>query len=209
MLVNLYSVSIYEKKVVATQVPQTPSVSWDGNGGLLVQIVDVLKGVLAVAVIAPWLDNGIIVGSGEWFQHSTAVQMIAGISAIIGHIWSVFVGFKGGKGINTFAGMLIGLAPIDVGIALGVFGLAVIFSGYISLGSISGVIALPSSLVFRYNIFGVDIPGYHVLVIFTSIAAALLIFTHRSNILRLIKGTENRFAKLQLVKISFRNRNNS
>jgi glycerol-3-phosphate acyltransferase PlsY len=168
--------------------------------GLTVQILDILKGVIAVLIIADIIGKGINLGNYTWFQDSTIVQWIAGLSAVCGHIWSIFVNFRGGKGINTAAGMLVAIAPIDVSIAVGIFILAVIFSGYISLGSISAAFAFPSSLFVRYNIFHVDIPGYSILIYFAIILSIILIYAHRKNIIRLIKGTENRFTKLQLIK---------
>ncbi len=168
--------------------------------GLIVQVFDILKGVIAVLVIAEFVGKGINLGNYTWFQDSTIVKWIAGLSAVCGHIWSAFVNFKGGKGINTAAGMLVAIAPIDVSIAVGIFILAVIFSGYISLGSISAAFAFPSSLFVRYNLFHVDIPGYSILIYFAIILAVILIFAHRKNIIRLLKGTENRFTKLQLIK---------
>ncbi|MCX7735271.1 MAG: glycerol-3-phosphate 1-O-acyltransferase PlsY [Candidatus Kapabacteria bacterium] len=168
--------------------------------GIIVQVMDILKGVIAVLVIAEFVGKDINLGNYTWFQDSTIVKWIAGLSAVCGHIWSAFVNFKGGKGINTAAGMLVAIAPIDVSIALGIFVLAVIFSGYISLGSISAAFAFPSSLFVRYNLFHVDIPGYSILIYFSIILAVILIFAHRKNIIRLLKGTENRFTKLQLIK---------
>ena len=97
--------------------------------------------------------------------------------------------------------MLLGIMPVEVGIALGIFLVAVMFSGYISLGSILAAVSLPSSLLFRYNLFGVDIPGYHILIYFITALSLLLIFAHKSNIRRLINGTENRFSKLHLIKL--------
>jgi len=168
--------------------------------GLTVQILDILKGVIAVLIIADIIGKGINLGNYTWFQDSTIVQWIAGLSAVCGHIWSIFVNFRGGKGINTAAGMLVAIAPIDVSIAVGIFILAVIFSGYISLGSISAAFAFPSSLFVRYNIFHVDIPGYSILIYFAIILSLILIYAHRKNIIRLLQGTENRFTKLQLIK---------
>lgn len=168
--------------------------------GIIVQVLDILKGVIAVLVIADIIGKGINLGNYTWFQDSTIVQWIAGLSAVCGHIWSVFVNFRGGKGINTAAGMLVAIAPIDVSIAVLIFILAVIFSGYISLGSISAAFAFPSSLFVRYNIFHVDIPGYSILIYFAIILSFILIYAHRKNIIRLLKGTENRFTKLQLIK---------
>lgn len=174
--------------------------------GLVVQILDLLKGFLAVVVIANYIGEGVSFGGyNTFFEDITIVKLIAGVSAVCGHIWTVFAGFKGGKGINTAAGMLIGIAPVDVGIAIGIFILALIFSGYVSLGSILGAVAFPSSLVVRYNCMGAEIPGYHILIYFSIILAVLLIFTHRQNIIRLIKGTENKFSKLQIIKFTKNN----
>lgn len=171
--------------------------------GLTVQILDILKGFLAVVIVAVYVGEGVSFGGyNTFFEDITIVKLIAGISAVCGHIWTVFAGFKGGKGINTAAGMLIGIAPIDVGIALAIFILALLFSGYVSLGSILGAVAFPSSLVVRYNCMGAEIPGYHILIYFAIILALLLIFTHRQNIVRLIKGKENKFSKLQIIKFS-------
>ena len=168
--------------------------------GLVVQIFDIVKGFLAVVILANLLGHGIKIGNGVYFEHITVVKIIAGISAVCGHIWTVFAGFHGGKGINTAAGMLIGIVPIDMGISVGLFVLAVIFSGYISLGSIIAAIGVPSSMFFRYNILKDYIPGYHTLIYFAIGLSVLLLFTHRSNIKRLILGTESRIARYQLIK---------
>lgn len=169
--------------------------------GLTVQIIDILKGVVAVVVVAGFIGQNISIPNATIFEDFTLIKFGAGIFAVFGHIWSLFVNFKGGKGINTAAGMLIGIAPVDVGVALGIFVLAVIFSGYISLGSILAAFALPSSMVVRYNIFGVPIEDYLLMVYFGVAIFAIVIFTHRTNILRLLKGTENRFSKLWLIKL--------
>ncbi|MBM2813554.1 MAG: Glycerol-3-phosphate acyltransferase [Ignavibacteria bacterium] len=169
--------------------------------GIVVQAVDVLKGLFVVLVIATYFGKQISFPSINYFEDLTIAKFIAGFAAVIGHIWSVFAGFRGGKGVNTTAGMLFGIAPIDTTIAIGVFALAVIFSGYISLGSITGAIALPSSMIIRYNLFNVQIPGYSILIYSLCVLTLLLIFAHRKNIIRLVKGTENKFSKLQLIKI--------
>lgn len=169
--------------------------------GILVQVLDLLKGILAVIVVANLLGQDIHVLSNSYFEDLTVVKIIAGISAVIGHVWTCFAGFKGGKGINTATGMLIAIAPIDVSIAVGIFILAVIFSGYISLGSLAAAFSLPSSMFVRYNLFHVDIPGYQILIYFALVLTLLIFYTHRSNIKRLLRGEENRFAKLQLVKV--------
>ena len=168
--------------------------------GLFVQIADILKGYLAVVLVAGFIGEGLIFPNITMFEHITLLKILAGIFAVVGHIWSVFAGFKGGKGVNTAAGMLIGLAPYDVLIAASLFALTVIFSGYISLGSIMAAFSIPSSMIVRYNIFGADIPGYGILIYFAVGLMVLVFYTHRANIKRLLNGNENKFSKLQLFK---------
>lgn len=170
--------------------------------GLLVQIVDVLKGVLAVTVV-PHLMTGHALPFTNYtpFEDITVVRLIAGTSAVIGHIFSVFVGFRGGKGVNTAAGMLLGIAPVEIAIAFGVFVVAVALSGYISLGSVSAAIVFPSAMLIRHNICGAEIAGYHILIWFAVAVSGLVLYAHRSNIMRLLAGREHRFDKLWLIRI--------
>lgn len=173
--------------------------------GVVVQIVDIAKGVLPVLLIAPLISG--IFGAAEnasLLSSLITLQFAAGLAAVLGHIWPLYLKFKGGKGVNTAVGMLVAVAPVDVAIALGVFVLAVILSGYISLGSITGAIAAPSSMFVRYNFIGVEITGYYLLIYFMIGLAALLIYAHRSNIVRLLKGKENKFEKLQVIKCESR-----
>lgn len=170
--------------------------------GLTVQVIDILKGVAAVLVIAPLIASDVTFPNATWFEHITLIKILAGISAVCGHIWSVFVKFKGGKGINTAAGMLLAIVPVDVSIALGIFIIALIFSGYVSLGSLAAAFTLPSSLFIRYNFLSVQIPNYSILIYFSLAITLLVVYTHRQNIKRLLHGEENRFNKLRLIKLS-------
>jgi glycerol-3-phosphate acyltransferase PlsY len=168
--------------------------------GLAVQIIDISKGILAI-IVASFLGKDIVLPTVvNMFQDITVVKAIAGTFAVIGHIWSVFVRFRGGKGINTAAGMLLAITPLDVGIALLIFIVAVILSGYISLGSITAALALPSSMFVRYNLLHNNIPGYDPVIYIIMLLTSILVYQHRKNISRLIKGTENKFSKLQLFK---------
>jgi len=170
--------------------------------GLVVQVVDVLKGLLAVTVVAHLMVGQTLPFTNRTpFEDITVVRLIAGTSAVIGHIFSIFVGFRGGKGVNTAAGMLVGIAPVEIGIAFGVFLLAVMLSGYISLGSISAALVFPGAMLVRHNICGAEINGYHILIWFACIVSALILYAHRSNIKRLLEGRENRFEKLWLVRL--------
>jgi acyl phosphate:glycerol-3-phosphate acyltransferase len=169
--------------------------------GLTVQIVDILKGLIPVLVIAHLMEGQQLPFTNKTpFDDITVVRLMAGSCAVIGHIFSVFVGFKGGKGVNTAAGMLVGLAPVEVGLAVLVFAIAVTLSGYISLGSILAAVMLPSAMAIRFNLFHVSIYGYHTLIWFSICISLLVIYMHRSNIKRLLEGTENKFPKLQIFK---------
>jgi len=168
--------------------------------GILVQLVDIAKGFIATLLISKLFYGNLPFENRTPFQDITIVQIIAGISAIIGHVWTVFAGFKGGKGINTAAGMLLSLAPVDATIAIGIFIVVLIFSGYVSLGSISAAFAFPSTMFIRENFFGVEIDGYHTLIYFSIIVSLFLIYNHRANIKRLMYGEENRFEKWWKVR---------
>jgi acyl phosphate:glycerol-3-phosphate acyltransferase len=166
--------------------------------GLTVQLGDLAKGLFAVLLIARLHYGDFPFTNRTPFEDFTVIQIIAGLSAVIGHIFSVFINFKGGKGINTAAGMLVGIAPIDISIAVGIFLLVLFSTGYVSLGSISAATAFPTTMFVRFNFFHVDIPGYHTLIFFSIATSLLLIFAHKSNIKRLFRGTESRFEKVRI-----------
>jgi len=160
--------------------------------GLLVILLDALKGVLAVIVVARLHYGSMPFENATPFDDFTLVQIIAGISAVIGHIWTVFAGFKGGKGIATALGMLLMIVTVDMLIAIGVFILVVTFSRYVSLGSLAGAVAVPVTLIVRENVFNVDIPNYNTLLPFLILVSLLVIFTHRKNVVRLLNGSESK-----------------
>lgn len=173
---------------------------WKPGAGVI--LFDVLKGYLAVAVIARLYYDPVLPGGELMIEEFTLVQIIAGASAILGHIWTAFAGFNGGKGIATAAGMLVGIAPVEFAVSVLVFSAVLVLSRFVSLGSISAAVAFPLTLIFRWNIFEAEIQDYSTLVYFSIAVAGLLIFTHRSNIKRLIKGTENKLSSLPLMKKS-------
>lgn len=166
------------------------------KSGLSVTLFDIGKGVLATVVIARlFWDPSLPFYNRTPFDDFTIVQMLCGTAAIIGHIWTVFAGFRGGKGIATGAGMLIGIAPTEFAISVAVFLLVFFAWKYVSLGSISAAVAFPATLFVRYNIFGDEITSYKTLIIFSLAVAILLIYSHRHNIRRLIRGTENKITR--------------
>ena len=165
--------------------------------GVFVIIIDALKGFVAVVVLARIFYGHFPLDNGTPFSDFTMVQIIAGISAILGHTWTVFAGFKGGKGIATAAGMMIGIAPIEVAIAAGVFAIVVASSRYVSLGSVSAAIAFPLAMFVRANVFDVATQYYHSMIFFSLAISSFLIYNHRTNILRLLHGQEHRLGKLR------------
>jgi glycerol-3-phosphate acyltransferase PlsY len=161
--------------------------------GVFVIIFDILKGFIATSIIARlYFDSTLPFNNRTPFEDFTVLQIIAGSAAVLGHIWTAFAGFKGGKGIATAGGMFLGIAPVEVLVSLIIFMIVFVMSRYVSLGSLSAAIAFPLTMVVRVNIFNVEIAGYHTLIFFIIGISLLVIFTHRANIKRLIEGSENR-----------------
>jgi glycerol-3-phosphate acyltransferase PlsY len=169
--------------------------------GVLVQSIDISKGLIVVILVSKFFFYNLPFENLTPFDDITVLKIIAGISAVIGHTFSVFVNFKGGKGINTALGMLISLAPIDVSISLGFFVIILLSSGYVSLGSIVASLLFPWIMFIRENLFKVDINGYNTLIFFSIAISILLIYNHRYNIKRLLYGKENRFDNLWIIRI--------
>lgn len=165
--------------------------------GVATIILDALKGAVAVIIVARLYLDSFPFSNVTPFDDFTLVQIICGVAAVIGHVWTVFAGFKGGKGIATALGFLLTVITIDMLLALGVFLIVVYTSRYISLGSLSAAVSIPLIMVIRENIFGVEIQGYHTILPFIIVLALLVFYTHRANIVRLINGSEN---KISFVK---------
>ncbi len=143
---------------------------------LPVGLIDIAKGAVPVMFFAPQVSDSLV------------VALLMGVAAILGHVFSVFVRFKGGKGVATAAGVMLGLTPAAVGISLAVWLVAVFATGYVSLGSMLGAAVLPPAVWLLY-------PGRRDLAWLSLIIAAALIWFHRANIKRLLNGTENRFGR--------------
>lgn len=168
--------------------------------GVLVILLDAFKGVVAVVFLARLHFGEMPFDNPTPFDDFTFLQLMAGCCAVIGHIWTVFAGFKGGKGMATALGMTASLVTVDVLIATAIFILVVISFRYVSLGSIVASISLPIILLVREYVFNVHIENFTTLMIFTSFLALLIVYTHRKNIDRLVKGQENRIKSRFLKK---------
>jgi glycerol-3-phosphate acyltransferase PlsY len=131
------------------------------------------------------------------FDDFTIIQMICGGAAVIGHVLTVFAGFKGGKGIATGAGMLLGIAPTEFVVSIAVFFIFFFAFRYVSLGSIMAAAAFPLSLIIRYNILSDEIHSYKTLVFFSTGIALFLFYSHRANIKRLMEGTERKITSFR------------
>jgi glycerol-3-phosphate acyltransferase PlsY len=153
--------------------------------------MDAAKGYLACAFVPP-LIYGFLFAPGWEGVVPVEIQLqfkvLAGVCAVLGHNYTCWLKFKGGKGIATTAGVYIALAPWPLLIAAVVFFLAVAATRYISVGSILAAIALPVAVWLM--------PPHNMLLgIVTTALGALAIYKHKSNIQRLMAGTENRFGK--------------
>lgn len=162
--------------------------------GILVIFLDALKGVVAVVLISRLYFGSFPFPNTTPFDDFTLVQIMAGIAAIIGHIWTIFAGFKGGKGIATGLGVLISIVTLDLLLAFGIFLVVMYISKYISLASVSAAVSVPLIMIVRENIFGVNIPSYNTVLPFVIGIALLIIYTHRSNLNRLLSGSENKIS---------------
>ncbi len=159
--------------------------------GIAVILVDIAKGAVPVLLIArlPFFD-----GMQKALLPGDALSLYAGIAAVIGHIWTVFSSFRGGKGVATAAGMILSLYPFGFAATLLVFAIVVLLSGIVSVGSISAAISFPV-LLFLLDRSGVSEVSPFLLSVSVPIAL-LIIFTHRKNIGRLLRGEEKRMFRL-------------
>jgi len=148
--------------------------------GILTLIGDVLKGAIPIWIAIQW---GL---TDQWGLSSDSWISIAGVSPFLGHIFPLFLGFKGGKGVATALGVYLVVSPIAVLIELFLFVGIVWRWRFISLGSISCATTIPILIAY----FRSDSQAYFVLSV---IIAALILYRHQSNISRLLQGTESRW----------------
>lgn len=160
---------------------------------LIVLILDVAKGMITVLYITQ-------LSFGDPYLSLSLVKILAGLSAIIGHIYPAWVGFKGGKGIGTGLGVLLALIPREVIMALGLFIIVVVATRYVSLGSLTAATFIFVALSVEKYYLGLRVdPELLIGCLFLTI---LVFYTHRSNIKRLLNGTENKFGQKDSQKVS-------
>ncbi len=158
------------KNLGATNVYRVLGWRW----AIPVALIDIAKGAIPVALFGRWAAGG------PWL----AVGL--GIAAVLGHVFSPFMRFKGGKGVATALGVFLALAPVAVLIAVPVWGGSLWLTGYVSLASLVAAASFPVWVK-------LTAPGA-VSAFWASVAlAVLIVYSHRANVQRLLAGTENRF----------------
>jgi len=145
---------------------------------------------LGKSALAAWVGGyGIADGS-----HALRVALLAGAAAAAGHVWPLYFGFRGGKGVAAVLGVLLVLWPPGAAVMVGVILLVLATTGYVGLGSIlSGVALVPAAMWFAPE------PHRPVWTAAAVVVAAFILFTHRSNVHRLWAGTENRFDRARVL----------
>jgi acyl phosphate:glycerol-3-phosphate acyltransferase len=155
----------------ATNVYRCVGKGW----GIAAFLLDAVKGFVPAFVFPRLLES-----APPW------LGLACGVAAVAGHNWPVWLKFKGGKGVSTSAGMLLGIAPAAVGVGFAVFALTVALTRFVSLGSILAAVAVPTAYVVMNG------TGNRLLAGALVVMGLLVIVKHRANIRRLLHGTEPR-----------------
>jgi len=160
--------------------------------GIAAFILDMLKGFVPVLIVSKVYTNIAGTYNNELVLNKDTLAIICGIAAILGHIFPVYLKFKGGKAAATSCGVFLFLAPAPLAIAVVVWVITTFVSKFVSLGTMSASIAFAVSiLLINEKAFSTDIG----LSIFAIIMSVLIIILHKSNIKRIIKGTENKIGR--------------
>ncbi len=170
------------------------------KAGLVVALIDIAKGFVSAKYVSTIGVSGFEAGYhvfGVWNVEAFLVIM-CGLMAVVGHMFPVFTGFQGGKGVITAAGMLFAVEPISISLALTVFAITLFTSRYVSLASIVATASYPVFLgTYKYVLGNILDPSYF---IFSVIPTSAIIIKHKANIQRLMAGTENRIRSFKPAK---------
>ncbi len=157
---------------------------------LMVVIIDVYKGFFAAKYIPFFLNN-----------NSIEMQLLAGISCVIGHVYPIYFKFKGGKGVGTALGVCFVFSKLLPFILIAIFCwiFTLIMTGYVGLSSILAASSIPLQYILNNNSL------YEPLGIFSMLITIFIIFAHRENISRMLNGTENQFKKIMITNLFKKN----
>ena len=153
------------------------------KAGVFVLVVDMAKGWIACLLVAPVFGLASSTSMVYW-------MILAGLSAIVGHVWTIFAGFRGGKGVGTAAGMFLAIFPVEAAICFAVFMAVLLITGYSSMGSLAAAVALPLTLLAGKWLWHHPLPPE--ILGLSLLLTTFVFFTHRSNIRDLLRGDERR-----------------
>lgn len=156
--------------------------------GVVALAGDILKGFLPALIFPKFL----IFDSG-WLGVSANSGLVFGAAAIIGHIWTIFLRFKGGKGVATSLGVFLALTPLPLLITLTICALLILITKFVSLGSITGSIMLPVLIYFME-------PQKPSLFVVSILIGLFILIRHRENLVRLLKGKELPLRQIEIKK---------
>lgn len=149
--------------------------------GVLASLLDIAKGAIPVFVA------GSLQPGNQW------LQIACGLAAVLGHVFPIYVGFRGGKGVNTLLGVFIVLLPIETAICFVIFSLVFLLTRIVSLGSIIAGVSLSLIVVIEKYTIGKNVST---LLLSTCLVVTLLVlFTHRANFIRIVKGREKKLSR--------------
>jgi len=158
------------------------------KAGIPVLLFDIIKGAFAVNI--PFIYSNYSPESVQFLN----MQLVLGLAALLGHIFPIYVGFRGGKGIATLLGIVIAMDYIAAGFSLVVFSLVLVFTRYVSLSSIIASIAFPCFVIFLQD----DVKNS--MIIFSLFISVLVLITHQKNIERLLRREESKiFGKSRML----------
>ena len=156
--------------------------------------IDIFKGIIAVIFISKLVFVSHIMVSYE------LVSILCGVAAVLGHVYPIYYNFQGGKGAGTLIGIVGTLFPQSVIYTFVSWLIVIVFTGFVGLGTMVGSIVL---VIVTFLFYPEGINSYF--GYFSILMALFIIFTHRSNIQRMLNGTENKFEKLMILKKIFKN----
>lgn len=164
------------------------------KAGVLASLVDLGKGLLAAGVIASLRLDALPAAS--FWDMDTVVRLMAGVAAVLGHMFPIWARFQGGKGALTSAGVLFAVTPVITAIVCTIFIVVLLTTRYVSLASLLGTAAYPTLIAVRKYLFGVESLDISVLIFGLVLATGIFVM-HRGNIQRLLNGTERRIGSFK------------
>ena len=168
------------------------------KAGLFSTLIDMGKGYVAAGLV-PGIISSLGIDALPFSNNGLVVPLIAGAAAVVGHMFPLWAKFKGGKGVNTAAGILIAITPLNMLVVFVVFCLVLWRTSYVSLSSITAAISYPISLIVqKYALGNTDVPLG--LLVFGVLLASGIVLAHHSNIKRLLNGTENKISRARAIK---------